>query len=124
MIRAVQLYTFMEYCNNSPLEKEILECGAGISPSLEPLLVRFFEAGYRLFSKRRRPMEKPKVKFITWISDWFRARALFQDYTINHNIPVSTKTGPLDVSDNLNQNMIYSILNGSMTPMENLIQQI
>jgi ubiquinone/menaquinone biosynthesis C-methylase UbiE len=47
MIRAVQLYTFLEYCNNSPLEKEILECGAGISPSLEPLLVRFFEAGYR-----------------------------------------------------------------------------
>lgn len=46
MIRAVELYTFLDYCNNSPLEKEVLECGAGISPSLEPLLVRFFDYGY------------------------------------------------------------------------------
>jgi ubiquinone/menaquinone biosynthesis C-methylase UbiE len=46
MIRAVELYTFLDYCNNTPLEKEVLECGAGISPSLEPLLVRFFDYGY------------------------------------------------------------------------------
>ena len=46
MIRAVELYTFLNYCNNSPLEKEVLECGAGISPSLEPLLVLFFDYGY------------------------------------------------------------------------------
>jgi ubiquinone/menaquinone biosynthesis C-methylase UbiE len=46
MIRAVELYTFLDYCNNSPLEKEVLECGAGISATLEPLLVRFFDYGY------------------------------------------------------------------------------
>jgi ubiquinone/menaquinone biosynthesis C-methylase UbiE len=46
MIRAVELYTFLNYCNDSPLEKEVLECGAGISPSLEPLLVPFFDYGY------------------------------------------------------------------------------
>jgi ubiquinone/menaquinone biosynthesis C-methylase UbiE len=46
MFRAVELYTFLEYCNNSSLEKEVLECGAGTSPSLEPLLVRFHEQGY------------------------------------------------------------------------------
>jgi ubiquinone/menaquinone biosynthesis C-methylase UbiE len=46
MIRAVELYTFLDYCNNTLLEKEVLECGAGISPSLEPLLVRFFDYGY------------------------------------------------------------------------------
>jgi ubiquinone/menaquinone biosynthesis C-methylase UbiE len=46
MIRAVQLYTFLEYCNNSPLEKEVLECGAGVWRSLEPLLVRFHKHGY------------------------------------------------------------------------------
>ncbi|OGO18373.1 MAG: hypothetical protein A2Z14_15500 [Chloroflexi bacterium RBG_16_48_8] len=46
MIIAVELYTFLDYCNNSPLEKEVLECGAGIGPSLEPLLVRFFDYGY------------------------------------------------------------------------------
>lgn len=46
MIRAVELYTFLEYCNNSSLEKEVLECGAGISEDLEPLLVRFFDYGY------------------------------------------------------------------------------
>lgn len=50
MIRAVQLYAFLEYCNNSPLEKEILECGAGVwDPSIEPLLVRFYEQGYRIY---------------------------------------------------------------------------
>ena len=46
MFRAVQLYTFLEYCNDSPLEREVLECGAGISRSLEPLLLRFHEQGY------------------------------------------------------------------------------
>jgi ubiquinone/menaquinone biosynthesis C-methylase UbiE len=46
MIRAVELYTFLEYCNNSSLEKDVLECGAGTSPDLEPLLVRFFDYGY------------------------------------------------------------------------------
>ena len=47
MYRAVQLYTFLEYCNNSSLEKKILECGAGVwDPSVEPLLVRFYKLGY------------------------------------------------------------------------------
>lgn len=46
MIRATELYTFLDYCNNSSLEKEVLECGAGIGPSMEPLLVRFFDYGY------------------------------------------------------------------------------
>ena len=46
MIRATELYTFLEYCNNSSLEKEVLECGAGIGLSMEPLLVRFFDYGY------------------------------------------------------------------------------
>ena len=46
MFRAVELYTFLEYCNDSPLEKEVLECGAGTSLSLEPLLMRFYEHGY------------------------------------------------------------------------------
>ena len=49
MIRAVQLYTFLEHCNNSPLNKEILECGAGVwDPSVEPLLVRFNKHGYKV----------------------------------------------------------------------------
>jgi ubiquinone/menaquinone biosynthesis C-methylase UbiE len=46
MFRAAQLYTFLQYCSNSPLEKEVLECGAGVWPSLVPLLVRFHEHGY------------------------------------------------------------------------------
>jgi len=46
MIRAVELYTFLEYCNNSSLEKDVLECDAGTSVDLEPLLVRFFDYGY------------------------------------------------------------------------------
>jgi ubiquinone/menaquinone biosynthesis C-methylase UbiE len=46
MIRAVQLYTFLQYCNESDLPKEILECGVGSHPSLEPLLLRFHAHGY------------------------------------------------------------------------------
>jgi ubiquinone/menaquinone biosynthesis C-methylase UbiE len=46
MIRAIELYTFLNYCNNAPIEKEVLECGAGIGPSMEPLLVRFFDYGF------------------------------------------------------------------------------
>ena len=67
-------------------------------------------------------MEKSKVKLVSWISDWFRARILFRDYTINYNIPGDAKSGPLDGSDNLNQKMIYSMLNGSMASMDNLMQ--
>jgi ubiquinone/menaquinone biosynthesis C-methylase UbiE len=49
VIRAVQLYTFLEFCNNSSLNKEILECGAGVwDSSVEPLLVRFSKYGYQL----------------------------------------------------------------------------
>ena len=61
------------------------------------------------------------MNLVTWISDWFRARTVFQDYTINRHTLVESKTGPLDVSDYSNQNMIYSILNGSMTSMDNLM---
>lgn len=38
------LYTFLSYCNESPMEKEILDCGAGGS---KPPLALFFEYGYR-----------------------------------------------------------------------------
>ncbi len=38
------LYTFLSYCNDSPLEKEILDCGAG---GAEPPLAMFFEYGYK-----------------------------------------------------------------------------
>ena len=47
MLRAVQLYTFLEHCNESDLPKEILECGAGVwDPDVEPLFVRFANADY------------------------------------------------------------------------------
>ena len=66
-------------------------------------------------------MEKSKLNLVTRLSDWFRARTLFRDYTINQNTSVGIETGPLDGNDNLNQNMIYSILNGSMTSTEHLM---
>jgi len=46
MFRAVQLYTFLDYCQDSLLEKQVLECGAGVWRGLEPLLVRFHNLGY------------------------------------------------------------------------------
>jgi SAM-dependent methyltransferase len=49
LIRAVELYTFLEYCNNSDLHREILECGAGVwDAAAEPLFVRFYEHGYKV----------------------------------------------------------------------------
>lgn len=49
MIRAVELYTFLEYCNSSELNRDVLECGAGVwDASAEPLFVRFFEHGYQV----------------------------------------------------------------------------
>ncbi|MHC4695882.1 MAG: class I SAM-dependent methyltransferase, partial [Planctomycetota bacterium] len=38
------LYTFLSYCDDNPMEKEILDCGAGGS---EPPLALFFEHGYK-----------------------------------------------------------------------------
>jgi ubiquinone/menaquinone biosynthesis C-methylase UbiE len=46
MYRAVQLYSFLELCEDSSLVKEVLECGAGVHPSMEPLLLRFHHLGY------------------------------------------------------------------------------
>jgi len=49
MNRGVQLFTYKNYCDESPLEKEILECGAGVfEPEMEPLFVRFARDGYRV----------------------------------------------------------------------------
>ncbi|MGB2987405.1 MAG: class I SAM-dependent methyltransferase [Phycisphaerae bacterium] len=44
IIAPAPLYTFLSYCNDSPLEKEVLDCGAGGS---EPPLALFFEYGFR-----------------------------------------------------------------------------
>ena len=44
MIAAEPIYTFLSYCNDSPLEKEVLDCGAG---GRCPPLALFFEHGYK-----------------------------------------------------------------------------
>jgi ubiquinone/menaquinone biosynthesis C-methylase UbiE len=49
MFRAVQLYTFLEYCESSSLEKEVLDCGAGVGYFHEPPLMRFFEFDYKTY---------------------------------------------------------------------------
>ena len=49
MIRAVQLGTMLQHCNESDLPKEVLECGCGVwAPEAEPLFVRFVVAGYQV----------------------------------------------------------------------------
>jgi ubiquinone/menaquinone biosynthesis C-methylase UbiE len=49
MNRGVQLFTYKNYCDESPLEKEILECGAGVfKPEMEPLFARFARDGYKV----------------------------------------------------------------------------
>lgn len=44
VIRATSLYTFLRYCNESSLEKEVLDCGAG---GAHPPLSLFYEHGYK-----------------------------------------------------------------------------
>jgi len=49
MNRGVPLVTYKRFCDASPLEKEILECGAGVfEPQMEPLFVCFARDGYRV----------------------------------------------------------------------------
>lgn len=49
MNRGIQLFTYKNYCDESPLEKEILECGAGVfEPEMEPLFARFTRDGYKV----------------------------------------------------------------------------
>ncbi len=46
LINAFPLYNFLKYCNNSSLEKTILDCGAGGS---NPPLSLFYEFGYKTY---------------------------------------------------------------------------
>lgn len=49
MNRGVPLETFKRFCEASPLEKVVLECGAGVfEPQMEPLFARFARDGYRV----------------------------------------------------------------------------
>lgn len=44
--RQTQLYKFLDMCNNTPMEKSVLDCGAGGNC---PPLGMFFEQGYKTF---------------------------------------------------------------------------
>lgn len=46
LINAYPLYNFLKYCNSTPQEKTILDCGAG---GLNPPLSLFYEFGYRTY---------------------------------------------------------------------------
>ena len=46
VIRATPLYKFLRYCNDSPLDKTVLDCGAGGD---DPPLQLFHEYGYKTF---------------------------------------------------------------------------
>lgn len=46
IIWATPLYEFLRQCNESPLEKVVLDCGAGGSP---PPLSIFYQFGYKTF---------------------------------------------------------------------------
>jgi len=43
---ATPLYKFLRYCNESPLDKTVLDCGAGGD---DPPLQLFYEYGYKTF---------------------------------------------------------------------------
>ena len=46
VIWATPLYKFLKYCNDSPLDKTVLDCGAGGD---DPPLQLFYECGYETF---------------------------------------------------------------------------
>ena len=66
-------------------------------------------------------MEKPNVPLISRISEYLRARAWLRDYTINRNSSGGTQIGPLDTGGNTGQEIYCSFLNGSITPLDQLM---
>jgi ubiquinone/menaquinone biosynthesis C-methylase UbiE len=60
VFRQTQLYTFLKYCNESSLEKTVMDCGAG--GNLPPLAL-FAEHGYRTCGIEidQRALEKARV---------------------------------------------------------------
>jgi len=46
VVWATPLYKFLRYCNTSPLDKKVLDCGAGGD---DPPLQLFYEFGYRTY---------------------------------------------------------------------------
>lgn len=60
VFRQTQLYTFLRYCNESNLEKSVLDCGAG--GNLPPLAL-FAEQGYKTCGVEidQRAMDRAKV---------------------------------------------------------------
>ena len=59
IIASAPIYTFLSYCNDSPMDKEVLDCGAGGS---SPPLALFFEHGYKTHGLdiSERQMEKTR----------------------------------------------------------------
>jgi len=59
VVWATPLYKFLRHCNSSPLEKRVLDCGAG---GADPPLQIFLECGYRTYGIEisQDPMNKTK----------------------------------------------------------------
>jgi len=79
MLRAPQLYKFLEHCEATPLRKEVLECGAGIWSGFVPLFARFAVRGYDVHGIE--------------ISETRLARA--RDYCAKHGIEADLQIGDM-----------------------------
>ena len=68
-------------------------------------------------------MKERKEHLISKISDYFRARLWLRDYTALRSSSGCSQTVLLDTGDQAGQEIFCSLMNGSMAPMDNLMQQ-
>ncbi|MCK4258007.1 MAG: class I SAM-dependent methyltransferase [Halanaerobiales bacterium] len=87
VFRQTQLYKFLMYCNNSKLEKEVLDCGAGGNC---PPLALFAEHGYKTYGIEIRDLQLEKANtfakengFDLSISDGDMRTLPFEDNSIS-----------------------------------------
>ena len=66
-------------------------------------------------------MEESKIRLISKISDYLRARVWLRDYTAAQNSPENTHTGILNTGGRSGQEVLCSLSAGSIAPMDRLL---
>ena len=66
-------------------------------------------------------MEESKIRLLSKISDYLRARVWLRDYTVARNSPGSIQTGMLNTGGQSEQEMLCSLSAGSIAPMDRLL---
>ena len=66
-------------------------------------------------------MEASKIRLISKISDYLRARVWLRDHTVARNSPENTHAGILNTGGQSGQEVLCSLSAGSIAPMGRLL---